>query len=83
MDQSNYIAILAAEAAYLAENLFAYVNKLADRDIFLIAFFFFFFCLVPCFAYTTLSGEAVITSTGKVAAAFQRGWRDRCPWLLS
>lgn len=72
MDQSNYIAILAAEAAYLAENLFAYVNKLA-----------FFFCLVACFAYTTLSGEAVITSIGKVTAAFQRGWRDRYPWLLS
>lgn len=80
----DYIAILAAEAAYLAENLFAYVNKLADRDIFLIAVFFcFFFCLVACFAYTTLSGEAVITSIGKVTAAFQRGWRDRYPWLLS
>lgn len=75
--------MLAAEAAYLAENLFAYVNKLADRDIFLIAVFLVFFAWLHAFAYTTLSGEAVITPTGKVTAAFQRGWRDRYPWLLS
>lgn len=42
----DYIAILAAEAAYLAENLFAYVNKLADRDIFLIAVFFLPGCML-------------------------------------